>query len=152
MPERSGNEEKLYRIGTFNVRSLRNKECELIREMEWYNLDVLGLSETKVRGNGMKVIDGTSYVYAGVSIGRERGGVGIAIAERWADCVKSWRCVSERCVTVRMKIAGVWLTLVQVYAPTDDRDNDTKEQFYASLQELVDRAPRGDKVVVMGDF
>ena len=85
MPERSGNEEKLYRIGTWNVRSLRNKECELIREMEWYNLDVLGLSETKVRGNGMKVIDGTSYVYAGVSEGRARGRVGIAIAEQWAD-------------------------------------------------------------------
>ena len=114
MPERSGNEEKLYRIGTWNVRSLRNKECELIREMESYNLDVLGLSETKVRGNGMKVIDGTSYVYAGVSEGRARGRVGIAIAERWADCVKRWRCVSERCVTVRMNIAGVWLTLVQV--------------------------------------
>ena len=43
----------------------------------------------------MKDIDGTSYVYAGVSDGRARGGVGIAIAERWADCVKSWRCVSE---------------------------------------------------------
>ena len=103
--------------------------------MERYNLDVLGLSETKVRENGMKVIDGTSYVYAGVSEGRARGGVGIAIA----DCVKSWRCVRERCVTVRMKIAGVWMTLVQLYAPTDDRDNNTKEQFYASLQEVVDR-------------
>ena len=68
-------------------------------------------------------------MYAGVSEGRARGrgrcGVGIAIAERWADCVKSWRCVSERCVTMRMKIAGVWLALVQVYAPTDDRDKDT---------------------------
>ena len=69
-----------------------------------------------------------------------------------ADCEKSWRCVSERCVTVRMKIAGVWMTVVQVYAPTDDRDNNTKEQFYASLQEVVDKAPRGDKVVVMGDL
>ena len=51
-----------------------------------------------------------------------------------------------------MVLAGVWLTLVQVYAPTDDRDNVTKEQFYASLQEVVGRAPRGDKVVVMGDL
>ena len=80
-------------------------------------------------------------MYAGVCEGKAGGGVGIAIAERWADCVKSWRCVSERCVTVRMKIAGVWLMLVQVYAPTDDRDKDTKEQFYTSLQEVVDRAP-----------
>ena len=53
---------------------------------------------------------------------------------------------------MRMKIAGVWLTLVQVYAPLGDRDKDTKEQFYTSLQEVVDRAPQGDKVVVMGDL
>ena len=39
-----------------------------------------------------------------------------------------------------------------MYAPTDDRDKDTKEQFYALLQEVVDRAPRGDKVVEMGDL
>ena len=46
--------------------------------MEQYNFNILGLSETKVRGNGMKVIDGTSYVYTGVIEGRARG---IAIAE-----------------------------------------------------------------------
>ena len=90
-------------------------------------------------------------MYAGVCKCRARCGVGLAIAEHWADCVKSWRCVCERCVTVRMKIAGIWLILVQVYTPTDDRDKVTKEQFYP-LQEVVDRAPRGDKVVVMGDL
>jgi len=44
------------------------------------------------------------------------------------------------------------MTLVQVYAPTDDRDSDTKDGFYAQLQEVVERAPREDKVVVLGDF
>ena len=33
MPARSGNEETLYRIGTWNVRSLRNKECEIHKYM-----------------------------------------------------------------------------------------------------------------------
>ena len=57
--------DKVYRLGTWKVRSVRNKEEELIREMKRYNLDILGLSETKGRGNGMKVIDGASYVYVG---------------------------------------------------------------------------------------
>ena len=100
----------------------------------------------------MTAIDGARYVYAGVTEGRAKSGVGIVIAERWADCVKSWRCVTERCVTLRMKITGVWLTLVQVYAPTDDRDNDIKDDFYSVLQEVLYRAPRGDKVVIMGDL
>ena len=73
--------DKVYRLGTWNVRSARNKEEELIREMKRYNLDILGLSETKGRGNGMKVIEGASYVYAVVKEGRARGGVGIVVAE-----------------------------------------------------------------------
>jgi len=142
----------VYRLGTWNVRTLRSREEEVIREMKRYNLDVLGLSETKVRGNGMKEIDGAKYVYAGVSEGRAKCGVGIVVAESLADCVRSWRCVSERCVMIRLRVAGVWMTLVQVYAPTDDRDSDTKDGFYAQLQEVVERAPREDKVVVLGDF
>ena len=152
MPARFGNERTIYRLGTWNVRSVKNKETELIREMERYNLDVLGVSKTKARGNGMTAIDGAIYVYAGVAEGRAKSGVGIVIAERWADCVKSWRYVNERCVTLRMKIAGVWLTLVQVHAPTDDRDNDIKDDFFSVLQEVLDKAPRGDKVVIMGDL
>ena len=100
----------------------------------------------------MTEIDGARYVYAGVTEGRAKCGVGIIVAERLVDCVRSWRCVSERCVMIRLRVAGVWMMLVQVYAPTDDRDNETKDEFYAQLQEVVDRVPRGDKVVVLGDF
>ena len=39
-----------------------------------------------------------------------------------------------------------------MYAPTDDKDNDTTEEFYTWLQEVIARTQRGDKLVVMGDF
>ena len=142
----------MSRIATWNVRSIRNKENEMIREMERYNIDVLGLSETKARGNGMKVVDGASYVYSGVAEGRAKRGVAIIIAERWADCLKSWRCVSERCVTVRLNVAGLWMMLIQVYAPTDDADSQAKDEFYEEVQDTMNRVPRGDRVIVMGDF
>ena len=100
----------------------------------------------------MKAVDGASYVYSGVTEGRAKRGVAIIVAERWADCVRSWRCVSERCVTVRLNVAGVWLTLVQVYAPTDDTDSVAKDEFYAEVQEVMNRVPRGDRIIVMGDF
>ena len=41
---------------------------------------------------------------------------------------------------------------VQVYVSTDDKDKETKEEFYGVLQEVIARVQRGDKVVVMGDF
>lgn len=52
----------MARIVTWNIRSIKNKEKEVIHEMKWYNIDVLGLSETKAKGDGMKVVNGVSYV------------------------------------------------------------------------------------------
>ena len=146
------NGRQVSRIGNWNVRSLKNKENEVIRKMERYNLDILGLSETKVRGNGMREINGTKYVYTGVTEGRAKGGVGLIVSERWADRLRSWRCVSERCVTIRLRIEGQWISIIQVYAPTDDKDGGIKDAFFEELQGAVDRVPRGDKLIVMGDF
>ena len=49
MPPLMKDEAKVYRLGTWNVRTPRNKEEKLIREMKRYDIDVLGLSETKGR-------------------------------------------------------------------------------------------------------
>ena len=53
--------------------------------MKWYSINVLGLSETKARGNGMKVVDGASHVYTQVTEGRAKCGVAIIMAEEWAN-------------------------------------------------------------------
>ena len=42
-----------------------------------------------------------------------------------ADCVRSWRCVSERCITVRLNIACVWVRRCSHYGGNDgDGDGD----------------------------
>ena len=58
----SGNNNDCYRFGTWNVRSLTGKEVELVEEIKRYRLDVLGVSEGKMRGNGMKTVDGMTCV------------------------------------------------------------------------------------------
>ena len=60
--------------------------------------------------------------------------VGIVVAEHWAEGLSVWRCMIERCVTIRLRIEGVRMTIVQVYAPTDDKDEKTKSVFYGELQ------------------
>ena len=42
------------KTGTWNVASLKNKEKELVEEMKQYHLEIVGLSETKMRGSGTK--------------------------------------------------------------------------------------------------
>ena len=65
MPTRRSDD--LYRIGAWNVRSLKGKEQELIEEMKRYILGVLGVSETRWKGSGAKSLDDCYVVFSGVS-------------------------------------------------------------------------------------
>ena len=57
-------------LGTWNVRTLMGKELELIGEVKRYRLDVLRVSEGKMRINGMKTVEDVACVSSGVLEGR----------------------------------------------------------------------------------
>ena len=44
------------------------------------------------------------------------------------------------------------LTLIQVYAPTSDADEEEREEVYNCIEELLEHTPRKDAVIVMGNF
>lgn len=60
--------------------------------------------------------------------------------------------MSKNSVMVRLNAMGVWRSLVQVHTPTDDADSLGKDEFYADVQEVLNRVPRRDRVIVMGDY
>jgi exonuclease III len=53
---------------------------------------------------------------------------------------------------VRFKGKQVNITIVQVYAPTSTAGEEDQESFYNDLQSIIDRTPKGDVVVIIGDF
>ena len=56
------------RVGAWNVRTMyeTGKSAQVIREMQRYNLDILGVSECRWTGNGRQVArDGTVILYSG---------------------------------------------------------------------------------------
>ena len=91
--------------------SLRGKDVEVIAEMKKYKLDFLVIRETNWRGNGVKDVDDCYVVYSGVSAGRARAGVAGFLSENVSRYVKSWQCVNERIVVVKMNVDREWLTL-----------------------------------------
>ena len=92
-------ESNVKRFGCWNVRSVNGRE-ELFTEMKKYRLEVLGVSETKVKENGMKQIGDVSCVFSGVQEGRAKGGVAILLSERFGGSLKEWKCVDERIVWI----------------------------------------------------
>ncbi|KAK3512671.1 hypothetical protein QTP70_021719 [Hemibagrus guttatus] len=69
-------------FGTWNVTSLGGKEPKLVREVERYRLEIVGLASTHSLGSGTQLLErGWTLFFSGVPHGeRRRAGVGLLIA------------------------------------------------------------------------
>ncbi len=53
---------------------------------------------------------------------------------------------------IRLRIEGVWVSVVQVFPPTEDGKEEVKEGFYEQLDTTLRQVHRQDKLIVMGDL
>ena len=60
--------------------------------------------------------------------------------------------ISERLLTVRLAGKPRNVTLIQVYAPTNQATEQKNEGFYTSLQQVFSQSSKQDIVLVCGDF
>ena len=52
----------------------------------------------------------------------------------------------------RLKAKPRNITLIQVYGPTTAATDEEMERFYQDLSQAVKQVPKGDMLLVMGDF
>nr|KAG5711950.1 hypothetical protein BaRGS_026391 [Batillaria attramentaria] len=60
--------------------------------------------------------------------------------------------MSPRILSARFNSKGRKVTILQCYAPTNMADEEEKENFYEQLQAVLDKAPRRDLKILMGDL
>ena len=90
------------KIACLNVQGCNDpakREC-VGRLFEERGLDVLVLSETKLRGRGERAFGSAMGRVSGVSSGRAKEGVCIIVREEWKRCVSEWKEVSSRLMYV----------------------------------------------------
>ncbi|KAL9971331.1 hypothetical protein ACROYT_G023842 [Oculina patagonica] len=143
------------RIGFWNVRTLyqTGKLAQVTAEMRRYCLHILGVSESRWTGSGIvKTSTGETVLYAGRDDNQHHEGVAIILKKGMEKYLLEWKPINSRLMTARMKGKHVNLSLVQCYAPTNDSDDTTKDSFYAQLQAELEKLPRHDMLVIMGDL
>src|SRR5678815_4842436 len=120
-------------------------------EMERVGLEVLGLSETRWQGKGHFNSGEYRVVMSGPNEGR-RNGVAMICDKRSAAAIMGYDTVNDRILSVRFRGKEVNTTVIQVYAPTSTAEEEIRERFYTELQGKIDNVPKGDVLLIMGDF
>ena len=142
---------EMIKIATWNVRTLHQpgKLAGVWREMNRMKIDILGVSEVRWPGVGENQSEEGCFVYSGGE-GAVRG-VGVMMSTRVAKCVMGYWAVSDRVLVVKIKGKPFDINIVQVYAPTSERDEDEVDEFYDKVDEVLDQCKNHEITIVMGD-
>ena len=130
-------------VGAWNVRTLyeTSKSAQVTKEMKKYDMDILGISECRWTGSGkMRLNSGHTILYSGQSTNHVNG-VAIIISKEVEKTLLQWQPVNDRLITARFDSKFCKLTLMQCYAPTNDADEELKNELYDQLQAVFDGVP-----------
>ena len=145
------------RIACWNVQTMyqSGKSAQIAKEMDRYNIEILGLSEVRWNTSGMTTIStGHTIIYSG---NPNKGdphekGVGFLLNKTSKKSLLEWNPISQRIVTARFDTQFQKTTVIQVYAPTNEAQEIEKEDFYNALQYVEDKIPKRDILIIMGDL
>ena len=149
----SGGDRRYLNIATWNVRTMSDcGKLEQVRmEAERLNLDVLGLAETRWTSSGQVNTNGWMLYYVGDDNVHQRG-VGFLVSPKTVRSVLKVQPISDRIIMMRLNAKPKPITIIQIYMPTSEAEDEEILSIYAMLQKVVDECPKKDRLMVMGDF
>ena len=133
--------------------SLTGRLGELVEALAERRMDVLCVQETRWRSD-CRLFGAIGKRYKLFLMGNESktDGVGIFVAEKWADSVVRVERHSERILVLKMVLGDRLLNVFSVYAPHSGRRDEEKECFWNEVFHLVSCIPQNEMVVFAGDM
>ena len=142
------------RFGILNVGTYKDKEEELLNLMKERRLDILGMSETRLKNkeSGLDLGDNYTLIYSGIEQGTAKYGVAILVGPRLSRSIKAVKLVNERIMKISLQLKRGRMHIFQVYAPQQGLTNQIKEQFYEELESEIELLPDNENIIIMGDL
>lgn len=79
-------------------------------------------------------------------------GVGFVVGRRLKQQIIDWKPVHPRICVIRIKSKFRNISLINVHAPTEEKDETNKNAFYDMLEGIYDNYPRNDVKIIAGDL
>ncbi|XP_054289682.1 uncharacterized protein LOC129004977 [Macrosteles quadrilineatus] len=106
----------------------------------------------KTECNNYRVNSGKySVYYSGRDDGIHQAGVGFAIKKNIQEALVKCEAVNERLCLIRLRCRFKNMTVINMYAPTEDKQDETKDEFYGQIEEIISDIPSYDIKILLGD-
>ncbi|VDP56688.1 unnamed protein product [Schistosoma curassoni] len=80
-------------------------------------------------------------------------GFALMLSKVVQNALVGWESHGSRIIKASFKTKeGVTMNVTQCYAPTNDSNDDIKDQFYDWLQPIIEKYPKKDLTILMGDI
>ena len=145
----------ILRVASLNVRGVNEegKRVEVGKMCQDRKIDLVGLTETKLKGKGEINFGKFKGMYAGVSERvRARKGVAIVMREELWKCVRQSGSIGSRVIWVKLKLRNESWVFVCAYAPVSGGKEEEKDRFWNELGNCLDCFSESDKICLIGDL
>ena len=115
------------------------------------NIYILGISELKWTGIS-KYNSNDHYIYYYGQESLRRNKVALIVNKRVWNAVLGCDLKNDRKISVCFPGKPFNITVIQVYAPTTNVEEDEVERFYEDLQDLLKLTPKKDVLFIIRDW
>lgn len=139
-------------LGSWNVQGLNKvgKFKQLIAETRKYDLDVLAIQETNIKGKQHYNYD--NYIWFNGGGEENRLGTGFLIKNNLKEVIVDYKVVNSRISYLRIKGKYRKISLINVHSPTEETETEKKERFYEDLDDVLSKLPKFDVKIIFGDL
>jgi exonuclease III len=133
-------------LGTWNVRSLYKPGAfkAVVPQLQQYKTHIAAIQETKWHGKAIMDMKTHTILHSTKEEGRHEQGVAFIADNIVKNNILDFRAINERICILRVKTRFFNVILINVHAPTKDKDSGYKEEFYQKLDKAYHHAPSND--------
>ena len=141
-------------IGTWNICSLHacGKVQELTHELKCYWWDILGLADVRWTSFGETNHGwGTQYRYCRED-SKQQYGVAVIVQREVAGSSIGCTPISSRLISIRISARPHNITVIQIFAPTPDHEDEEVKHFWEQPDSIIAQTPKKHMLAIQGDW